>query len=114
LNYLSLGTTNGELNISSYSDISIESTNGNLNITNTDINIGTTSNGINLDNNTFLNVNNLVLNTNENDGAIYMNKQDFSTNTSGDWRFRIDENSNFVIENYNGSSWITKLKLESS
>lgn len=119
---LNIGTTTGDINIDVWSgdfnigitgDINIGTTEGNINITDTDINIGTTNNGINLNNNTFLNVNNLVLDTSQNDGAFYMNKQDFSTDTSGDWRLKIDGSNDLVIENYNGSSWITKLKLES-
>ena len=104
-------TNDNKIDIITDLSLNIGVTTGNVNIDST-VNLVNDTDEITLDNNTFVNKNNLVLDTKSNSGAIYLNKTDFSTNTTGDWRLRIDGSNDLIIENYNGS-WITKMKLES-
>ena len=103
-NGIEIVTSNNKISILANDDLDIGCTTGDVNLIDT---------GINYNNNVFLNPSNLVLNT-KSSGGIYLNKQDMSTDTTGDWKLRVDSSNNLIIENYNGVSWDLKLQLESN
>jgi uncharacterized protein (DUF2345 family) len=81
-----------------------------------DVNLGSTTNQFTIQKSRVLARNALFLNTTENinstDGGIYLNKQSDTSDTSGDWRFRVNAGA-IIYEYYNGASWLTKFRISS-
>lgn len=81
-----------------------------------DVNLGSTSNQFTIQKNRALAHNALFINStltiNSTTGGIYLNKQADTSDTTGDWRFRVDAGA-IIYEYYNGSSWITKFRISS-